>query len=65
MDFDVYQDEVVRVLKGNEITKRFKGDNSFEMVFAIKHLRDKTNCGLKEAKDYCDKLVEKICNGEL
>ncbi|WP_192485228.1 MULTISPECIES: hypothetical protein [Cysteiniphilum] len=65
MKFNAYQDEVVRILKGDEVSKRFTGDDGFNMVPAIKYFRDKTNCGLKEGKDYCDKLVEKIKKGEL
>jgi len=65
MNVDVYQDEVVKILKGDEVSKRFTGNDGFNMVPAIKYFMDKTNCGLKEGKDYCDGLVEKIRSGEL
>jgi len=65
MEFDAYQDEVVRILKGDEISKRFTGDNGFNMVPAMKYFMDKRGSGLKDSKDYCDKLVEKIKKGEL
>ncbi|MBK2124844.1 hypothetical protein [Fangia hongkongensis] len=55
MDLDICRDEIVEILK----------ETGGSVPVAMKNLREKTECDLSAAYDYCESIWEKIQKGKL